>query len=121
MKKLFILIFPMIIVLSIAFYFTDRNFHFDSMLRVFSEWEFKNTIEAFVEVRDTFRAVGDSWESLRTSTGILTQLTNLIDLQIVLITGLGKIVLSLGYILLDFVDNVVLIIDYLFGYTFTFQ
>lgn len=118
MKKLFIMIFPMIVVIAVAFYFTGRNYNFNSMLNVFSQWEFENTIEAFVRVRDTFESVGNAWESIRLSNNVWDTLTHLIDLNISLITGLGRIVISLGYVLVDFVDNVILIVDYLFGYTF---
>lgn len=119
MKRILFLLLPLLVAIGVLFSLQSRNFDFADMLTIFSRWSFADSLDAFVEMRDTFNEVGEIWETIEDSQGFWDTIARLGDLVVTIIKGLGQLVLSLGYLLLDFVDNILQIVEYLFFYEYT--
>lgn len=118
MKRILFLLFPLLVAIGVLFSLQSRNFDFADMLTIFSRWSFADSLDAFVEMRDTFNEVGEIWDTIESSEGFWDTIARLGDLVVTIIKGLGQLVLSLGYLLLDFVDNILQIVEYLFFYEY---
>lgn len=119
MKRILFLLLPLLVAISVLFSLQSRSFDFLDMLEVFSSWSFADSLDAFVEMRDTFNEVGEIWETIQDTEGFWDTIARLGDLIVTIIKGLGQLVLSLGYLLLDFVNNILQIVEYLFFYEYT--
>lgn len=119
MKRVLFLLLPLLVAIGVLFSLQSRSFNFLDMLEVFSSWSFADSLDAFVEMRDTFNEVGDIWNEIQDAEGFWDTIARLGDLVVTIIKGLGQLVLSLGYLLLDFVDNILQIVEYLFFYEYT--
>lgn len=119
MKRILFLLLPLLVAISVLFSLQSRSFDFLDMLDVFSNWSFADSLDAFVEMRDTFNEVGEIWDTIQDAEGFWDTISRLGDLVVTIIKGLGQLVLSLGYLLLDFVDNILQIVEYLFFYEYT--
>lgn len=119
MKKIFYLLLPALVCIAILFKLQDRLFNFTEFLEVVSSWEFADSLDAFVDMANTFSEIGTIWDSIETSAGFWDTIALLGDLVVTIITGLGQLVLSLGYLLFDFVENILQIVSWLFFYEYT--
>lgn len=119
MKRILFLLLPLLVAIGVLFSLQARSFDFADMLSIFSNWSFADSLDAFVEMRDTFNQVGEIWESIEDTQGFWDTIARLGDLVVTIIKGLGQLLLSLGYLLLDFVDNILQIVEYLFFYEYT--
>lgn len=119
MKRILFLLLPLLVAVAVLFSLQARSFDFGEMLYIFSNWSFADSLDAFVDMRDTFNEVGEIWESIDGTQGFWSTIADLGDLVVTIIRGLGQLILSLGYLLLDFVDNILQIVEYLFFYEYT--
>lgn len=118
MKKILIMILPMLLVIALFFHFTDREFYFNTFLNIISEWEFEDSFNAFVSMRDTFRSIGNLWRQLRYEDNIIDAIVQLARMFGYFMYGLGQLLFAVSYVLIDFVDNILMIIDWLMSYTY---
>lgn len=119
MKRIFFMLLPILVCVALLFTIQSRNFNFIDMLQIFSTWDFADSLDSFVEMRDTFNEVGLIWEQIETTSGFWDTVALIGDLIVTIITGLGQLILSLGYLLLDFVDNILQIVEWLFFYEYS--
>lgn len=116
MKKLFIMIFPILVAIAVIFSIQEREYDFTYMINIFSHWDFADSLDAFILLRDAFNAVGEAWQDIGTADTLIETIMLLGELILALLGGLGHLILALGALLMDFVDNIIQIVEYLFFY-----
>lgn len=116
MKKLFLMLLPVLIVIAVFFYFTDRTFNFQVFLDVVSSWNFANSYELLIDIRDEFAHSLDILETGRNhnsmgivNDGILSLLKNMITLPI------ASLRVAVSYVL-ELIGNVGNVLGYLLGW-----
>ncbi len=119
MKRILFLLLPLLVAIGVLFSLQSRSFDFADMLTIFSNWSFADSLDAFVEMRDIFNEVGEIWNTIEDTQGFWDTIARLGDLVVTVIKGLGQLVLGLGYLFLDFVNNILQIVEYLFFYEYT--
>lgn len=118
MKKIFLLILPLFVCIAILFTLQSRQFDFIEFVNVVSEWDFADSLDAFVDMRDTFNEVGNIWNSITSGEGVFDTIAHIGELFVTMLVGFGQLLLAIGYLVIDFVDNIIQIVEYLFIYEY---
>lgn len=118
MKKLFLIALPIFICIAVLFSLQDRLFDLNVFLNVISEWDFEDSLQGFVLVRDTLEEIGEIFESFDNVNGIFDAISKVGDLIATYFKGVGQLLLSIGGVVVEFVDNVITIVTYLFNWTY---
>lgn len=119
MKKLFLLMLPLFVCIAVLFALQTRQFDFIEFVNVVSEWDFADSLDAFVDMRDTFNEVGNIWNSITEGEGVFDTIALIGELFVTMLVGFGQLLLAIGYLVIDFVDNIIQIVEYLFFYEYT--
>lgn len=115
MRKLFIILLPVLLVITTLFHFQSRDFMFIDMLSVFSNMSFDNGFSVLVEAKNTFSNVSISLENIKTATNAYDVISNLGSMLANVFLGFGELIGCVGMYLIDLVNNVGDILSYLLG------
>lgn len=118
MKRLFLIVLPMFVCIAVLFSLQDRVFVFNDFLSIISEWDFEDSLQGFVLVRDTLEEIGEIFESFDNVNGVFDAISKVGDLIATYFKGVGQLLLSIGGVVVEFVDNVITIVTYLFNWTY---
>ena len=119
MKKIFLLMLPLFVCIAVLFTLQTRQFDFIEFVNVVSNWDFADSLDAFVDMRDTFNEVGNIWNSITSGGGVFDTIAHIGELFVTMLVGFGQLLLAIGYLVIDFVDNIIQIVEYLFFYEYT--
>lgn len=110
---------PLFVCIAVLFALQTRQFDFIEFVNVVSEWDFADSLDAFVDMRDTFNEVGNIWNSITEGEGVFDTIALIGELFVTMLVGFGQLLLAIGYLVIDFVDNIIQIVEYLFFYEYT--
>lgn len=114
MKKLFIILLPILLVIAFLFFYKGEIFDFEIFLDIISNWNFDNELDILRSIRDDFSNALHVLEVglENNSFGLITN--GIFSLLKTLVTAQFDLLKAAFMWIVNVINNVVMIADYLF-------
>lgn len=114
MKKILILLLPMLMVIAVIFFIRNKNFDSHTMLEFISNFRFENFVDNMQETRNIIGDTINTFKSLAKPKNPIDFLSTIVEGVIFIVRSCWCILTTLFNLITDTISNVLNIFDWLF-------